>query len=382
VTATRIDDSVAPLTGEARPVERSRLRRALLPYAVSRLLTIFVAVVVWVVRPGVSPIHFLAEWDGIRFMDVVHHGYPATIPMSGSHALETTIPFFPLYPLTIRFVAWLLPVSDQVAGILISLLMGGLAALLIHRLTERIAGPAIADRAALLFAFFPGSLVLSMVYSEGVTLALAAGCLLALLNRRWWVAGVCAALASGTRITALALVLPCLWEAFSAIRYRRDWGALVAPALAPVGAAAYMAYLWVHTGDLMAYSHAQQAWGQGQGFAPGMRSGLALLLRNPFDSELVTSLGVCLAFTLVAGVLLLKARWPAILSVYAISVVAFSMAFRSDGLRPRDLLLAFPLVTGLATVLNERWLRVTTNAFAGLLLFTLFLHNLRIWAQP
>jgi hypothetical protein len=382
VTVTTIDDSVAPGGEEVRPVRPSRLRRALLPYAVSRLLTIFVAVVVAIAKPGISPVGFLAEWDGIPFLDAVHHGYPAVIPQSGGHVLGTTIPFFPLYPLSIRFVAWLLPVSDPVAGILISLMAGALGAVLIHRLTERIAGPETADRAALLFAFFPGSLVLSMVYSEGITIALAAGCLLALLDRRWLIAGLCAGLASATRITALALVLPCLWEAASAIRYRRDWGALVAPALAPVGTAAYMVYLWVHTGDLFAYSHAQQAWGQGQGFAPGTRAGLVLLFSHPLQSELVVSLGVCLVFALVAGAILLKARWPGMISVYAISVVAFSIAFRADGLRPRDLLLAFPLVTGLATVLENRRLRIVIDVFAGLLLVTLFLHNLRLWTQP
>jgi len=382
VTVPQVIESDAPPKEEGRPADRSRLRRALLPYAVSRLLTILVAVVVGIARPGVSPVHFLAEWDGYPFLDVVRNGYPATIPHSGGHALYTNIPFFPLYPLTIRFVAWLLPISEAVAGILISLLAGALAAVLIHRLTEKLAGPEVADRAALLFAFFPGSIVLSMVYSEGITIALAAGCLLALMNRRWWIAGVCAGLASATRITALALLLPCLWEAAVAIRHRRDWAALVAPALAPIGTAAYMAYLWIHTGDLLAYTHAQQAWGQGQGFATGTRAGLALLVHDPFRSELVTSLAVCLVFTLVAGAILLRARWSPLLSVYAISVVAFSIAFRSDGLRPRDLLLAFPLVTGLATVLSERWMRIITNSFAGLLLLTLVFHNLRIWVQP
>lgn len=379
---TGIDDCVAPDTTAAGSAGRPRLGRALVPYGVSRLLTVLVAVIVAVARPRTSPVGFLAEWDGIPFLDVVHHGYPATIPHAGGHVLGTTIPFFPLYPLTIRFVAWLLPISEPLAGVLISLLAGGVAAVLIHRLTERIAGPDIADRAAVLFAFFPGSMVLSMVYSEGLTIALAAGCLLALLDRRWWIAGLCAGLASATRITALALLLPCLWEAAAAVRHRRDWAALMAPALAPVGAAAFLGYLWIRTGDLFAYSHAQQAWGQGQGFAPGMRAGLALLVRNPFDSLLVTSLGVCLIFTVVAGAVLLKNRWPAMVSVYAVSVVAFSIAFRSDGLRPRDLLLAFPLVTGLATVLDERRLRAVTNVFAGLLLVSLVLHNLRVWPQP
>src|ERR1051325_6415743 len=89
VTVRQVIESDAPPKEEGRPVERSRLRRALLPYAVSRLLTILVAVVVGIARPGVSPVHFLAEWDGYPFLDVVRNGYPATIPHSGGHALYT-----------------------------------------------------------------------------------------------------------------------------------------------------------------------------------------------------------------------------------------------------------------------------------------------------
>src|SRR5207253_1167110 len=119
---------------------------------------------------------------------------------------------------------------------------------LLWRLLARIWGREVADRGTALFCFFPGSFVLSMVYSEPLMLALAIGCLLALLDRRWLVAGVLAGLATGVRPNAVALVAACAWAAAVAIVKRREWRALVAPLLAPAGLVAFFAFLWARTG--------------------------------------------------------------------------------------------------------------------------------------
>src|SRR5207244_1786643 len=135
------------------------------------------------------------------------------------------------------------------------------ACLLLWRLVHHLSGPASADRAVALFCFFPGAMILSLPYSEGLMLALAIGCLHALLRRRWVTAGVLAALATATRPNAMALVAACAWAAAVAVWRRREWRALAAPALAPLGLVAFFAYLARHTGDAGAYWRTQrQAW--------------------------------------------------------------------------------------------------------------------------
>ncbi|MGH9040468.1 MAG: glycosyltransferase 87 family protein [Acidimicrobiia bacterium] len=325
---------------------------------------------------------FLTAWDSGWFLEVVRHGYPAEIPAATGEVAKTAIPFFPLYPVTVRIVAWLLPVSDAAAAILVSLVAGAVALVVVHRLVEQVAGPAIADRTALLLAFFPGSMVLSMAYAEALTLALAAGCLLGLLQRRWWLAGLCAGLATASRITALALVVACLWEAVRAIRARGEWRAMVAPALAPAGLVVFFAYLWVHTGEPLAYLQAQRAWSQGGGVNFATGEYLLRFAGNPLESMIVASAGLCVIFAVIAGVALVRHRGPTVLWVYAFTVVAVSAVSRFDGLRPRDLLMAFPLFLGLATLMDRRRLAVTQALFAVFLVASLIGHNLKAWPQP
>src|SRR5438128_829027 len=83
-----------------------------------------------------------------------------------------------------------------------------------------------AGRPVALFCFFPGAMVLSLAYSEALMLALAIGCLLALLKERWVTAGVLGAFATATRPNAVALVAACAWAAGTAIWRRRQWRAL------------------------------------------------------------------------------------------------------------------------------------------------------------
>ena len=66
-------------------------------------------------------------------------------------------------------------------------------------------------------------------------IVLACVCFWFLLEERWLLAGVAAALASATRPNGVALVAACAVAAFIAIRQRRDWWSLVAPLLAPIG---------------------------------------------------------------------------------------------------------------------------------------------------
>jgi transposase len=85
---------------------------------------------------------------------------------------------------------------------------------------------------------------------------------------------------------------------------------------------------------------------------------------------------------LVGVVVLARRRWPAVLSIYTFSVLAISVLTRTDGLRPRDLLTAFPLFLAVADVIEERWVRWVTPCTATLLALSLALHNLGPWRQP
>jgi hypothetical protein len=109
-----------------------------------------------------------------------------------------------------------------------------------------------------LFCLFPGSVVFSMVYAEGIMIPLAAGCILALQRRRWLLAGALAGVATATEPQALVLVLACAVSAALEIRRTHSARPLIAPALSVVGAGAFAVFLWLWTGSPFASLIAQR----------------------------------------------------------------------------------------------------------------------------
>jgi hypothetical protein len=210
-------------------------------------------------------LHELANWDGLWYRELANHGYPKHV----SYA-QTTLGFFPLYPLAIWILEPVFSVltghdaiwSATVAGVLISTIGGAVATCFVYRLAIDWWGVRVARRAAVLFVVFPGSVVFSMVYSEGLLLPLAAACLFALQRRRWLLAGILAGFATGVQETGLVLVAVCAISALLELR-RQGWRrrvlrqVIVAPILSLTGISAFALFLWFWTGSPLASYEAQ-----------------------------------------------------------------------------------------------------------------------------
>jgi steroid 5-alpha reductase family enzyme len=263
------------------------VRFAVAVYVASRLLLFLLAIVDGALRHH-SLYREFENWDGGWYRGLATDGYP-------HHALQsqTTLGFFPLYPLLIWLVARPLtlfmaygpyaPHAADLAGLFIALVGGGVAAVLVQRLAEGWWGESAGRRAVLLFCLFPGSVVFSMVYAEGVMLPLVVGCLLALERRRWLLAGILAAFATASEPEAAVLVLVCAVAAGRELHRRGwqppAWRALIAPVLAPIGFVAVIAYLWARTGTPRAYWIAQH-YGWDERFDPLALPHLAIRLSH------------------------------------------------------------------------------------------------------
>jgi hypothetical protein len=280
-----------------------------------------------------------STWDGGWYLAVAGGGYPTSVPEAGGSSLA----FFPVYPLLVRAVDTLPSMTPIGAG----LLVGGLAALgagvVIWLLGRHLLGADVADRAVALFAFFPGSFVLSMVYAEGVMLLLAAGCLLALVRERWLLAGVLAAVATATRPNAAAVIGSCGWAAFVAIRSRGAWRSLVAPALAPLGILGFFAYLWARTGEATAWFEAQRAGWQERVVPLAVVDDVRQLVEDPFVDMNNTVVVVGTLLAVVGLVLLVRSGLPGEVVVFAVIVLGLALVSETLGPRPRFVLAAFPL---------------------------------------
>src|SRR5438270_5753497 len=239
----------------------------LLAYGASRVITA-VAIGLAAMASHQSFQRVMTVWDGRWYVRIALHGYPHFVPQGDFYAgtgrqVQSSVAFFPLYALLVRGLDRVLPGGADVAGVVLALLIGALATVLVWMVAERVADRQVADRAAILFAFSPGAFVLSLVYAEGLLVLLSAACLLALLDRRWLLAGALAALAGATRPNATAVMLACAWAAAVAVWRDREWRALLAPLLAPVGMLAFFVFLWWHTGEtLMWFRVESQGWGE------------------------------------------------------------------------------------------------------------------------
>jgi hypothetical protein len=361
--------SAAPRTAYRRAAAAiSSARFALGVYLATRGLLLLVALVNGTLRHHAFT-HELSQWDGLWYRELADHGYP-------DHVLhiQSTLGFFPLYPMLVWAVshAFVVPIahwqilSTTVAGVIVSGVGGAIATVLVQRLAAGWWGEEVARRAVMIFCLFPGSVVFSMVYAEGIMLPLAAGCLLALQRRRWLLAGVLAGLATAAEPQSLVLIIVCAVSAALELRRHglRARRALLAPAIAPLGAAAFAVYLWAWTGSPFASLIAQRdGWSERTDvlalvhLAENLADQISLRHFNhpTIDLNLVVGLGGAIV---LIGLLVLVARnWremslEAIL--YTLGIAWLGMTSEYVPPMPRLLITAFPAIIVVARYVRGR----------------------------
>jgi hypothetical protein len=306
----------------------------------------------------------LSAWDGRWYVELARLGYPQSVPPGITYdQLEARAAFFPLYPLLIRLTDLIVPGDEIAAAIAVNVVLGALAVFALGLVARRWWGPEAAGRAMVVVSLFPGSVVLSMCYAEPLLLVAAAGCLLALADRRWLLAGLAAAVGTATRPNGLALVVACAVAAALAIRSRREWRALLAPALAPLGFLGFQAYLAHRTGEAAVWFRVQrEAWDEGTSFGWRVVTAAVDVVRAPLSSpaNLLTVASVAVIVTGFVG--LRRHRIPAPDLAYTAVIVFLMLLPATVTARPRFVLAAFPLVLVLA-VWQPRRPRMTSGAW-------------------
>jgi len=140
------------------------------------------------------------------------------------------------------------------------------ALVLFYLLGTREFGEPLARRSVLYLALFPTAFFLAAPYSESMFLCFTVAALLAARSKHWWVAAVCAALASGTRSLGVVLAVPLALEALAQQRdRRRGVGVTIASVMGPVaaslsGAAAYLVYWGLRSGNALQPFSSQAQW--------------------------------------------------------------------------------------------------------------------------
>ncbi|MDO8362726.1 MAG: glycosyltransferase family 39 protein [Actinomycetota bacterium] len=325
-------------------------------------------------RNAVRPmLDVLTSWDGIWYLRIVRMGYPHSVQPNVTYEVsDARAAFFPAYPMLVRAVDTVLPGGDSVAALFTNFVLGAVAILLTGLIARHLFGVRVGERTMLLMALFPGSFVLSFAYTEALLLVFAAACCWFLMQRQWLVAGVFAALGTATRPNGIALIAACAVAAFFAIKDRREWKALIAPALAPVGFIAFQWWIGAHTGERGVWFRVQtEAWGEGTSF------GLTAITRTvkAFTHPLTSPTNTITAVSIVTLVLLLwflrTYRLPPLFVAYVVVIVLLMLLPATVTARPRFVFTAFPLFIPAAVWFERRdhrqlWPYVMSACAAGL----------------
>jgi hypothetical protein len=310
----------------------------------------------------------LGRWDSAWFIRAAEQGWPRHLPMIHHHVVANTSAFFPVFPLAIRWVSSATTLPPLGVGVTISAVTGLTAVVAIGILVRSFAGSEGATRAALLFAIFPGTFAFSLAYNEGIVLTCIALGLLALKDRRWWLAGLLGMIATATAPIALAFVLSCAWCAGWATWRNRSVRPLVAPVLAVSGFFVYMGWLWRHTGVLDAWRLTEQG---GWHSSPSLGYPFSIIwsfVKNPVGPTLtgqILFLGMVVAT--IGAVLAIRQRQPAPVLIYGLAAGVLGAISSPVGLRPRFVMLAFPLVVAYGTRLRGRAYAATLVVSGALL---------------
>ncbi|HEX6257120.1 MAG TPA: hypothetical protein VFZ70_15035 [Euzebyales bacterium] len=345
--------------------DRAVLRRLLAWYGLSRGIVCAAVLAGWSLQPALELRALLRRLDASWYIETARLGYEAQAATPAAIEADPGVlrgAFFPLWPLLVR--ATNPPgVSLEVSATVLATVLGFGVVVGSWVLIARLADRTTADRAALLVCVFPGSFVLSIAYAEALMLCLVVACLLALQDRRWVLAGMAAALATATRPNAIALVGACAWAAVVAVRRRREWASLVAPALAPLGVVAFHGYLWWWTGQPDAWNLIQRnGWEERIDLGARNVDRLGALVRWDAPDTGTVLIGLGAVTVVVACWALWRWRPPAELVLYAAGVIGLALIAHTLGPRPRFVFTAVPLVWALAVWLRGEWFRLVTLA--------------------
>ncbi len=204
--------------------------------------------VMWLFRYSV-------RWDSGWYLTIANQGY------SYDPAYPSSVAFFPLFPLLIRFVDAVLPGSDVMAALVVVHLSLAGALIYIYRLFAAEYGGRIAWRTVYFLLIFPGAFFFSAVYNEALLLFAAAGAIYYARRGQWGRAALFGIAGSATKLVGVLLIIPLAVELLSQRgRSARDLlpGAWILAA--PLGAVAYFAYLQATFGSYRVFFDTEAHW--------------------------------------------------------------------------------------------------------------------------
>jgi hypothetical protein len=297
------------------------------------------------------------RWDAVNYQKIAQFGYAATGEM------RPLLVFYPLYPWTVRLLAFFTR-DYLLSAFIISTLASLVAAVVLLRLVELDYSRALAQRAVWFLFIFPTSYFLHIGYTEGLFLMLALSCVYAARKQSWLVAALLGALTCLTRANGLVLGPVLVMEAASQYRKTRRWQWQWLLILLPgLGFGGYLLLNKYVTGDAFAFTSLMRQFFSKSLSSPitGIDNALGSLSRTPSEAEMI---GMQEVLFIALGLVCTIVSWIKLRPAYSVWMTGNWLMFVSVSFVlsvPRYTLTMFPIFILFALLAAKRvWFAVIT----------------------
>lgn len=197
------------------------------------------------------------NFDGEHYLSIARYGYRAL-----------TYFFFPVYPLTISFIAKFIGDNEAVflySGLFISNISFCFALIGLWKLLKLDYKKQVVLKVIALLLLFPTSFYFVSYYTESLFLAFVVWSFYFARKGKWYMAGLFALVASATRVIGIIMLPSLLFEFY--LQNKQGSKLIIKPSilyifLAPLGLLFYMLYLNIKTGDPLIFLHSIGVFGE------------------------------------------------------------------------------------------------------------------------
>lgn len=310
----------------------------------------------------------LTRWDAIHYIGIANGGYFENMDPNALDGYHSRLAFFPLFPFLLRLTHEFTGLEYVWAGLLINSIAGALLVAAVMAVVKHMGwGLWVQGVAGATIAGAPMALTYNMLYTEAMFGALSLWALWAMMERRWFLAGVLVFFTGLTRLTAVDL-----WIVFLVVVVAwglRNWKAWLALVLSPLGLIGYITFVNWHTADAGGYFGIQEkGWGSAFDLGKSTWEYLTWIFNRNSDSWIVI-IGFTILFTVALVIFSFgKMPWPVWLFGFgvAMNVILSNGTFTA---RPRLLLPATICLLPLAITYARSFDRV--RGVAGMVFWVL-----------
>lgn len=270
-------------------------------------------------------------WDGNWYETIAERGYPDRLPTGADgEVVQNPLAFYPLYPMLCRVLMRLTGLDFQHVAPLLSVCLGAVAVVLLHRYLLEKVSPFVAGASVAALCCFVSAPILQVAYTESLALVLIVLTLQSLGRHRYHLVIVWVLALGLTRAAALPMGVVIAGHVFLRWRARRlepfgarerAW-ALAALVSAGVATTSWPVAAGILAGEPDAYVRTMRSWSGYEVPWPGMVPSL-LHARMPAAATMVIG-----CFALMLWVMWRRAAvvWGADLRLWSMAYLTYIVA--------------------------------------------------------